>query len=192
MENNKGRKSNNFFLISFLPAILYWYLETKYPVKVALMGGIILSVLEVVFERLYIGHVHQLSKFNFFLIIFLGGFSLMEENGIWFKLQPTLSFWAIAAYMIWKLRKGKGFFLEMMNDIKPDGPKPAEFIMKSMERNMVVMFILYGCLMAVLAVYFDTSIWAFFKTAGFFVVMGIFMIIQIIHNKRTMRKMLRD
>ena len=112
----------------------------------------------------------------------------MEENGIWFKLQPTLSFWAVAIYMGWKLRKGKGLFLEMMNDMKPDGPKPPEFIMKSMERNMMVMFFLYGCLMAVLAVWFDTSVWAFFKTAGFFIVIGVFMIIQMILNKKAMKR----
>ena len=186
---NKSRKQNNFFLISFLPAILYWYLETKYPVKIALIGGIILSVCEIVFERLYTGHVHQLSKFNFFLIVFLGGFSLMEENGIWFKWQPTLSLWAVAAYRAWKLRAGKGFFLEMMNEMKPDSPKPPEFIIKSMERNIVILFACYGILMGVLAIWFQTSIWAFFKTAGFFVIMGVFMVIQTVLNRRAMRKM---
>ena len=108
------KKSNNFFLISFLPAILYWYLETKYPVKIALMGGIALSIGEILFEKIFTGHIHQLSRFNFFLVVFLGGFSLMEENGIWFKLQPTFSLWAVAVYMWVKLRKGSGFFKERM------------------------------------------------------------------------------
>ena len=108
-----NKKANNFFLISFLPAILYWYLETKYPVKIALIGGIVLSIAEIIFEKLYIGHVHQLSKFNFGLIVFLGGFSLIEENGVWFKLQPTLSMWAVSGYMIYKLKRGDGFFSEI-------------------------------------------------------------------------------
>jgi intracellular septation protein len=158
---NKPKKSNNFFLISFLPAILYWYLESQYPVKTALIGGIALSVAEILFEKFYSGHVHQLSKFNFFLIIALGGFSLMEENGIWFKLQPSLS---------------------------PDAAHPPDFIMKSMERNMVIMFVCYGILMGVLAVWFPTSVWAFFKTAGLFVVMGIFMVVQMVLNKRAIQK----
>lgn len=184
----KPKKSNNFFLISFLPAILYWYLESQYPVKTALIGGIALSVAEILFEKFYSGRVHQLSKFNFFLIIALGGFSLMEENGIWFKLQPSLSLWAVAVYMGLKLRKGKGFFKEMMEEMRPDTPQPPDFIMKSMERNMVIMFACYGILMGVLALWFPTSIWVFFKTAGLFVVMGIFLVIQMVLNKRAIKR----
>ena len=184
----KPKKSNNFFLISFLPAILYWYLESQYPVKTALIGGIALSVAEILFEKFYSGHVHQLSKFNFFLIITLGGFSLMEEDGIWFKLQPSLSLWAVAVYMGLKLKKGSGFFKEMMLEMRPDAVHPPDFIMKSMERNMVIMFGCYGVLMGVLAIWFPTSIWVFFKTAGLFVVMGIFMVIQMMLNKRAMQK----
>lgn len=184
----KPKKSNNFFLISFLPAILYWYLESQYPVKTALIGGIALSVAEILFEKIYSGHVHQLSKFNFFLIIALGGFSLMEEDGIWFKLQPSLSLWAVAVYMGLKLKKGTGFFKEMMQEMRPDAAHPPDFIMKSMERNMIIMFGCYGILMGVLAIWFPTSIWVFFKTAGLFVVMGIFMVIQMMLNKRAIQK----
>lgn len=184
----KPKKSNNFFLISFLPAILYWYLESQYPVKTALIGGIALSVLEILFERFYVGHVHQLSKFNFFLIVALGGFSLMEENGIWFKLQPSLSLWAVAVYMGLKLKKGSGFFKEMMMEMRPDAVHPPDYIMKSMEYNMVMLFVSYGILMGVLAMWFSTSLWVFFKTAGLFIVMGIFMMIQMTLNKRAMKK----
>ena len=184
----KPKKSNNFFLISFLPAILYWYLESQYPVKTALIGGITLSVIEVLFERFYSGHVHQLSKFNFFLIVALGGFSLMEEDGIWFKLQPSLSLWAVAAYMGLKLKNGKGFFKEMMMEMRPDAVHPPDFIMKSMEKNMVIMFVFYGILMGIIAIWFPTSVWVFFKTAGLFIVMGIFMVIQMVINKRAIQK----
>lgn len=152
------------------------------------MGGIILSIAEITFEKFYSGYVHQLSKFNFFLIVALGGFSLMEENGIWFKLQPSLSLWAISLYMGFKLKTGKGFFKEMMDEMRPDAPKPPDFIMQSMERNMVILFACYGILMGVLAIWYPTSIWVFFKTAGLFIVMGVFVIVQMILNKKAMKK----
>lgn len=185
----KKQSKSNIFLISFLPAVLYWYLETKYPVKIALIGGIALSIAEIIFEKFYTGHVHQLSKFNFFLILFLGGFSLMEENGIWFKLQPSLSLWAVAAYMAYKLKKGTGFMKEMMMDMNPDGPRPPDVIMLQMERNLVILFFLYGILMGILAIWFHTSYWVFFKTAGLFIILGIFMVFQGFWNRRTMRKL---
>ncbi len=184
----KKQSKSNIFLISFLPAVLYWYLETKYPVKIALIGGIALSIAEIVFEKIYTGHVHQLSKFNFFLILFLGGFSLMEEDGIWFKLQPTLSLWAVSFYMGIKLKKGSGFIKEMMMDINPDSPKPPDIILRQMEINLTILFFFYGIFMAILAKWFQTAYWVFFKTAGLFIVMGVFMFFQAFWNRRAIRK----
>ena len=77
----------------------------------------------------------------------------------------------------------------MMLEMRPDAQHPPDFIMRSMERNMVIMFVCYGILMGVLAMWFPTSVWVFFKTAGLFVVMGIFMIIQMLLNKRAIQKM---
>ena len=156
------------------------------------MGGIALSIAEILFEKIFTGHIHQLSKFNFFLVVFLGGFSLMEENGIWFKLQPTFSLWAVAVYMWVKLRKGSGFFKEMMMEMRPEGTMPPDHIILSMEKNMTILFFCYGLLMGVLAIWFHTAIWAFFKTAGLFIVMGVFMVIQTILNRRKMRNPPQD
>jgi intracellular septation protein len=69
-------KNKNLFLISFLPAVAYWYLESNYDLKTALIGGIILGVAEILFEKFFIGHVHTISKFNFYLILLLGGVDL--------------------------------------------------------------------------------------------------------------------
>jgi intracellular septation protein len=184
----KKKKFNGFFLISFLPAILYWYLEANYPVKTALIGGIALSVAEILFEKIYIGHVHQLSKFNFFLIVALGGFSLMEEDGVWFKLQPALSLWAVAAYMLLKIVKGGSFIQEMMAEAKPDGPRPPEIVFKSMERNMVILFLGYGLWMGWLAIWGTTSMWVFSKTGGFFIVLGLFLPFQFLSNRNILKK----
>jgi intracellular septation protein len=184
----KKKKFNGFFLISFLPAILYWYLEANFPVKTALIGGIALSVAEILFEKIYIGHVHQLSKFNFFLIVALGGFSLMEEDGVWFKFQPALSLWAVAAYMFLKILKGGSFIREMMAEAKPEAPMPPEIIFKSMERNMVILFLVYGLWMAWLAIWGTTSMWVFSKTGGFFIVLALFLPIQFLANRKILKK----
>lgn len=178
---NKKKKTNLFFLISFLPAIAYWYLEATYPVKIALIGGIILSIAEISFEKIYLGHVHQISKLNFFLIIALGGISLFEENGIWFKLQPALSVWFLAGYMIYRILKGNGFFNEMMDEMQTGDTnnRLPDFILKKFEKNLIIFFLLYGALMGYLAIWSKTSYWAFFKSVGFFIVFAVFAILQV-------------
>ena len=48
--------SKPYFLLSFLPAVAYWYLETYYTLEVALIGGILLGVIEMVLEKKFTGH----------------------------------------------------------------------------------------------------------------------------------------
>lgn len=189
MKNKKI--GNNLFLTSFLPAVAYWYLDEHYPVKIALIGGISLAIVEILFEKFYNKQVHALSKFNFFLIFFLGGISLLGDDGVWFKMQPALSFWGVSIFFIYRLKKGKGVFSEMM-EAMGQVKAPPEFIMKAMEIQMTYLFILYGILMAILALWFPTSIWVFFKTAGLYLILGLFMGVQIFLNKKRMRKYLEE
>ena len=97
----------NFFLISFLPAIAYWYLEENYPIRIAIAGGLALSILELTLEYIFTKHLHSLSKFNFGLILFLGGLSLLGDEGIWFKLQPAITGIVIAIFLLVKRKLGK-------------------------------------------------------------------------------------
>lgn len=173
---NKPKK-NNIFLISFIPAVAYWYLEANYSIKTAVIGGMILSVLEILFEKIFFKHVHQISKINFFLMFFLGGFSLANENGIWFKLQSFISMWIMSFFMLYKRSKGKGLFVELMQDMNDENVF-SEKALNLFERNFIVFFLIYGALMGGLAVFAETNIWAFFKSAGFFICCGIFSIVQ--------------
>lgn len=178
-------------MTSFLPAVAYWYLDEHYPVKIALIGGISLSILEIIFEKLYNKHVHTLSKFNFVLILLLGGISLLGDDGIWFKMQPALSFWGVSAFLIYRLKKGRGVFTEMIEGMNQQ-KAPPEFILRAMEVHITYLFLAYGILMAVLAVWFSTSTWVFFKTAGLYIVLAVFMGAQFVLNKQRMRKYLLE
>lgn len=168
----------NFFLISFLPAIAYWYLEENYPIRIAITGGLILAILEISFEYFYTKHVHTLSKFNFFLILFLGGISLLGEDGIWFKLQPAFTGVGIAGFMTYRLLAGKGLMFEMMESM-PNPPPVPDFIIRTMEKHMVFLFGGYGLFMVYVALKLSTDQWLFYKTVGFYIVFGLFGVVEI-------------
>jgi intracellular septation protein len=180
----------NFFLISFLPAIAYWYLEENYPIRIAITGGLILAVAEIFFERFYTKHIHTLSKFNFFLIAFLGGISLLGEDGVWFRLQPAFTGVGIATFMIYRLIAGEGLMWEMMESMpnKPDPEKVPSFLFKSMEKHMVLLFGGYGLFMVFVALKLTTDQWLFFKTIGFYIVFGVFMVFELIYMRMTLKK----
>jgi len=94
--------------------------------------------------------------------------------------------------MGFKLNKGNGFFQQMMIEMKPDGPHPPAEVLRSMEKNMTIFFFCYGILMGALALWFTTSIWAFFKTAGFIILFLVFMIVQAIVNRKLAKKLSKN
>jgi len=186
----KSAPSKNFFLISFLPAIAYWYLDENYPVKIALAGGLILAVIEVLIEKIFTKHVHTISKFNFFLILLLGALSFLGDDGVWFKLQPLFTGIGMSAFMFYRLKRGKGLLLEMMESMpQKKNVQLPDFVFQMMEWHMAFFLLGYGFFMAVLAIYASTGTWAFFKTIGFYLAFAVYMVIEFVMIKRVMNRL---
>ncbi|MBP9673499.1 MAG: septation protein IspZ [Bacteriovoracaceae bacterium] len=173
------KKSKPFFLLSFLPAVAYWYLETHFSVSVAVIGGSCLATLELILEKIFSGRCHAISKLNFLLVVILGGFSLLSQDGIWFKLQPALAAFFMSFYWSFKLfYKKEGLLLEMMKESGRSVSNP-QGIMR-LEKDMVIFFIFYAFLMTGLALWGQTSVWVFFKTIGLYIGFAIFIIGEVL------------
>jgi intracellular septation protein len=179
--------NKNFFLISFIPAIAYWYLEENYPIRYAIAGGLALSIAEICAEKYFTKHVHTLSKFTFYLILVLGSLSLIGDEGIWFKLQPAFTGWAIGGFMIYKLKTGVGLMQEMMESMPQKNKLPPE-IFSSMEEHIGWLFAGYGTFMAFVATSWSTDRWLFFKTIGFYIAFLLFFVFEMILIRRQVRK----
>ena len=164
-----------YFLLSFIPAVAYWLLETYTSLEIALIGGILFGVVEMVLEKWFTGHVHTLSKLNISLVIVLGVISLIAQEGLWFKLQPTMTGVAVASFLIVKKCKGQSLMLEMLNDFKQKAPLPPE-IYKLLEWHMCLFLLGFAAFMAFVAVYESTATWLFWKTGGFYIAFGGFML----------------
>jgi len=180
------KSQKQFFWASFLPAIAYWYLEANYTLQIALIGGLILAVLEMFLEWILTRHIHTLSKFNFFLILVLGGIALIAHEGIWFKLQPFFTGLLMGGYLLFRNLKGKSLMIEMMTELNPNLPKNP--FIEVIERNMSFFLIGYGIFMAIVALQFATDEWLFYKTIGFYIATLIFFVIQMIYIKVKVRR----
>ncbi|MBF0207786.1 MAG: septation protein IspZ [Oligoflexia bacterium] len=189
--------SNNLFIISFLPAIAYWYLEANYPVKVAVVGGFLLSLVEISFEKYTSGKLHQISKLNFFLMVLMGALSFAEENGIWFKLTPGITSVCMGIFLLINIYFRKVSILMEMNEKFlcartksrpiPMSSENLKLFFGAIERHLAIFFIFYGVVLLLLAVWGKTSTWVFFKTAGFFISFLFFLVFEYISLKLLMR-----
>ncbi len=184
-------KKNNLFLISFLPALLYWYLEETQSVEIAIIGGLSLAILEIIFEKVFFKHIHSISKLNFIIILILGPISLIGHDGVWFKLQPFFTGLFLSSFLIFNLRRGKSLMLTMMNDLEKKVMVP-EAIMLKLEYHLAFFLLINGFFMGYLAIYESTSTWAFFKSIGFYIVFAIFLVFEIVNIRREFKKIMLE
>jgi intracellular septation protein len=180
--------SKPYFLLSFIPAAAYWWLETYYTLEIALIGGIVLGVLEMLLEKKFTNHVHTLSKLNVALIVVLGGISLIAQEGIFFKLQPTFTGLSLAGFLGFKKIKNQSLMVDMLRDMNQRIPLPEE-IYKKMEWHMFVFLILFAGFMAYVALNETTATWLFWKTAGFYIAFGGFMVLEMIFIRWTVGRL---
>lgn len=182
--------SKPYFLLSFLPALAYWYLETYYTLEVALIGGILLGVIEMLLEKKFTGHVHTLSKLNIALVVILGGVSLIAKEGIWFKLQPTFTGLSLASFLVFKKIKKQSLMVEMLKDMQQKPPLPEETY-RTLEWHMCLFLIMFAGFMAFIALYESTGTWLFWKTGGFYIAFGGFMVVEMIYLRWSSRRRLK-
>lgn len=184
--SDKSISSKNFFLISFLPAIAYWYLEENYSLHVALFGGLILACFEIFLEKIFTKHVHKISLFNFYLILVLGGLSLIGDDGVWFKLQPAFTGFFMGGYLFISSLRGHSLMFEMMASMNKKKTLPQNFLLY-MEKRMGIFLFSYGAFMAIIANFNTTETWLFFKTIGFYILFLVYFFILLLYIKYVKR-----
>ena len=177
-----------FYWLSFLPALAYWWLEENTSLETALIGGIGLSVLEIAGEKWFSGKVHTLSRLNFGLIVFLGVISLIAREGIWFKLQPTLTGYILGSWLAWTLYRGSSFLEQAMAEMGRPWPLPRELLI-GFEKHICLFLFSYGSFMAYWALEGTTSQWAFWKTGGQYLAFGVFVGIEMLWLRFKMRQL---
>lgn len=179
-------KSKVFLLLSFLPAIVFWWLEENYPLRIALAAGLGMAVIEIVLERFMMGHVQKISKFNFIILMFLGAMSLLGDEGIWFKLQPCFTGVGVGAFLFYQQYKGESLIAQMQKEFPQKVSIPMQ-LTKRVELHMSIFMFSYGVFMAGVAIKASTDYWLFFKTAGFYICSAVFFAAEVIYMRRWVR-----
>jgi intracellular septation protein len=177
------QRHNKFLFFSFIPAIGYWILESNYSIEIAAAGGFLLAILEVSFEKLFLKHIHTVSKFNFVLITGLALMSFMLKEGIWFKLQPFFTGLFMGSFLLWfTLYKKDSLMYEMVKEVQ--GAKLDKKYLIFLEMWMGYFILSYGLFMAYIALTQETSTWLFFKTGGFYISFIVFYIMINLYYKK--------
>ena len=85
---------------------------------------------------------------------------------------------------MFKKFKNQSLMVEMLKDMKQRPPLP-EDLYKIMEWHMCLFLIGFALFMAYVAVSLTTSTWLFWKTGGFYIAFGGFMLVEMIYIRLT-------
>ncbi len=171
------QKPQVLHLLSFLPALAYWWLEETQPLVIALSAGVSLAVLELSLERWLTGRLHTLSKLNTGILVMLGVCAMIAREGVWFKLQPTFTGVICGGWLSLNQARGKTMLLEMMRDMNRPWPFPGAWL-RDFERHVIYFMFGFAALMAYWSIWGTTAQWAFWKTAGQYMSFGAFMALE--------------
>ena len=142
------------------------------------MGGILLAVIEISAEKFFTGIIHRFSLLNFTLIVLLGGLGVWAQDGIWFKLQPAISSLVMIVVLGFYKVKKRSLMVEIMTDLKQKSALPPLFY-HQFEKHLIVFFLFHAVFMTFIALKQETGVWLFWKTGGLYILMAIFMVIEI-------------
>lgn len=183
------KKTSFIFLTSFLPALAYWFLEQYYPVKVAVAGGLILGLVEMILEKIFSKKIHTLSKFNFSLLLLLGGLAFVENEGVWFKLSPGLTSLALGVVLLVQNLRGQGMLRAMMEEM--GRPLPPLELWHPLETRIALFFLAYAFLMIALALWGESGHWLFFKTVGLYLLFAVYFLGEMVNARLKAKKRAR-
>ena len=169
-------------LIVIIPVVAYTILEIMYDPKTAVIGGVIISALEIIVEKIFFKHVLRIAYMNFILIALLGGISVFQENEIWFKLFPAITSLFVGGYLLFQIRKGTSVIDEFMSLMQPSSPH--KHLLPLFEREMAYFSLWFGILMLFIPFYFSTGVWAFMKIGGSIILFLLHMIIRTLWLKK--------
>lgn len=169
-------------LFSLLPVFGYLALDFYFPVRAAVVGGVILASLEIIWEKWKHKKVSRFSLFNFWAITLFGIVSWEENNGLWFKLAPALISVVFGLVWRWKL-KSKPLLYSMLEEM--GRPLPPLTIWGKMEYRLAWAFTCYGLACIPFALWGSTGIWAAMKGFG-----ALFFLIPVMFWE--MRRMRRE
>src|SRR5690606_24493920 len=98
-------------------------------------------------------------------------------------LQPMFTGIGIAGFLLYQRYRGKSVLEEMQQTFSSKVTIPA-VMMRKMELHMAIFTFIYGLFMGGLAIKASTSMWLFFRTAGFYAASGVFFIFEMIMVRR--------
>lgn len=175
----------NALLLSLIPLVAFAILDTYTSLNIALIATVILTIIEVIYTLISVGHLDGVSIFSIGLVAVLVGFSYVKKDRLMFRLKPAILKGVLGVYMIVFYAMGRPILLEFAQKYPQLLPANATVILateqgqqlfKSLSLNMGIALTIFGCIVAYSSVKHNNFWWGVINIVGFFAALLIAML----------------
>lgn len=168
----------SLFLGGVLPVVAFALVEEYYGTMGGLIAGIAFGVGELLYEKIRLGKIQGVTIAGNALVIVLGGVSLLEDDPLFFKLQPAILIFAFSALMIVSSLIKRPFLVEMSKKQMPNAPAIVRERLGALNWRIGICLFAIGLLSMHAAFYWSTAAWAFLKGVGAPVILFGYMAVE--------------
>ena len=166
------------FLFDMLPVILFvaTYMATD-DIYIA-TGVIIVAIgLQVVYTRIRHGRVDKMLWASFWLILVLGGLTLVLQDNRFIMWKPTLLYWLFAAVLALSPLLAKKNIISLLLETHISAAQ--DHVLRNLNSILIVFMLSMCALNLYVALNFSEAFWVQFKLWGGMGLMLLFMLGQV-------------
>jgi len=185
--NNTNKKSMlKMMFISLAPVIAFIYVDEYYGPKAGVVAGITLGILETMFLYLTERHIDKFSLGSTLLILVMGSMSLATGNQLFFKLKPAIVNIVMVMLLIGSSIIRKPIMLLFAKKQFGENFTPNQYMLSyfsGINWRLSLLLIFHTVLIVYSALYMSNATWGFITKGGSFILMGIYLVIELIYSR---------
>ena len=170
----------NAFFLSLIPLIAFAILDTYASLNIALIATIILTIIEVIYTLITIGHLDGVSLFSIGLVALLVGLSYLKKNRMIFKLKPAILNASMGLYMIIFYAFNQPILLDIVKKYPEMIPSdtlhilntpPGQAMLHQLSLTLGVALLIHGVIVGYSGIKHNNFWWATINTVGLIIAM---------------------
>ncbi len=171
-----------------LPVIAFTVIEEWQGPVWGTVAGLAFGAGEVIFEWRRDKKVSTLTWASNLFIFVLGIISLVTQEGVWFKLQPAFLVLAMALWFIVTSFRGTPLLVGLSIKQNPNLPPHLLEFLAKLNFRLGIFFLGITALSVYAAFEWSTAAWATLKGVGAPILMGIYLVIEVLILRWRMAK----
>jgi len=160
----------------FLPIIVFFIFYKLGGLILATQAILITTLMNLVLLRIRMGVYPRTQLISFFILLILGGTTLLLRNELFIKCKPTIVCWSCGLMFFGSHFVGSKLLIQRLNYGRFDFPL---VVWEKLNTSWAIFCMLMGAINLYIIYNFNTDVWINFKLFGATAVTGIYMIAQL-------------